>query len=142
MLQVQALVAAVREHGLVLTLVPDHDRLRARSWRRIRWVDALGTDLVVPVDDEFSDADKASPALLLQLVLNTCEYYEECEDILEWATETELDVAEPWVLELYRTLGDVVPLVRAVVGPDLRALSPWDFSMNAGEAADLRAREG
>lgn len=136
--EVDALHQAIDDHGLRLSLASDAAGFRVPTWRLVHWVDAAGTEILVPVDDEFGDGPDAGPALLLQLVLGTCECYEECEDILEWAVETELDASDPAVLELYRALGAVVPVVRSRVGTEIRAISSWDFSTNAGAAARLR----
>jgi len=73
--------------------------------------------------------------------MSTCEAYDESHDVLAWARDAELDASEDWVRHLYGELGDVVPKIRAVVGRKVRALTPWDYSMNMGVTRALRSLE-
>ena len=66
--EVQALVDAVREFGLSLSVEPATPELDAMSYRRIRFAAGDGRVAIIPVDDEYGDAASDSPELLLHLV--------------------------------------------------------------------------
>ena len=137
--EVDALVEALDRHGLALRALEARDGLPRPWWHRIEWRSSTGPTLSVPVDDEFSDASDEKQAMLLHLVLDMCACFEECEDYAEWAVEAAVDVDDDASRALYREYEQLVPQIRAVVGPDLEPISSWDFTMNAGAAQVLRA---
>ena len=138
--EVAALDRVLDERGIHLRVEAEDERLMLRSWGRIHLSAPEGVGLSIAFCDEYKEATEQNQALLLHFVLDTCECYEETEDFLEWAKEAELDSTVGWVLELYRELGEKVPQIREVVGTEVRALSSWDFSLNAGAAQYLRRR--
>ena len=138
--EIDALETALAQHDLRLTVATTEERLAARSWRRIAIVGADGFELTVAADDEHGDARDDNQAMLLHLVLASCETVEEAADFEEWAIEAEMKGSEAWKRDLYDELRARATRMRDVVGHDLRALSPWDVSMNAGAAQALRAR--
>jgi hypothetical protein len=138
--EVDALVGALTEHGIRLSLGAPEEVLQFESWCRIELAAPGDLTVSIAVDDEYGDATEDNQAILLHLVLASCECYEEGEDLLEWAREAGMDVSKEWVRELYDQLRDVVPRIREVVGSDVRAISSWDFNLNAGAARTLRER--
>lgn len=141
---IDALERALVDRGLRLSVEPDCGAPGLGSYRRIRLeqvadsADAL--PLIVPVDDEFDDASDANQPLLLHLVLAECEAFAAADGFAEWASESELDVSDDTVRALYDEVARVVPLVREVIGPQLKAIPVWDFTLNAGAARALRER--
>ena len=138
--EVDALVGALTEHGLHLSVGAAEDALQSQSWCRVHLTGPSDLAVSIAVDDEYGDATEDNQAILLQLVLAACECYEEADDVLEWAREAGMDVSKDWVRQLYDQLRDVVPRIREVVGSDVRAISSWDFTLNAGAARTLRER--
>ena len=136
--EVQALVDAVREFGLSLSVEPATPELDAMSYRRIRFAAGDGRVAVIPVDDEYGDAASDNPELLLHLVMAACEVYEEADDVAGWAREVGIDADAPPADGLYRESGEACRVIRAIVGDDLRPISSWDFTLNAGAAQVLR----
>lgn len=136
--EIAALEKALTDHGLRLSVEADR-HLQSRSYRRIRLtLPHDRPDLSMPVDDEYGDARNDNPMLLLHLVLSECEGYEEADDFLVWAAESGLDASETWVQALFAELGEVVPEIREIVGSDVKPLSSYDFTLNAGAAQALR----
>jgi len=139
--EITVLKEALAAHDLGLSTEPDDSRLLARSYRRIRVTLASDQqDLTIAVDDEYDDARDENPELLLHLVLAECEAYEGAADFLVWAAESGFDPSDGWVQALYAELGEVVPRIRKILGPEVEALSCFDFALNAGAAAVLRGR--
>ena len=137
---VAALLRAIDERGLRLSIDPEGHVVPASSWCRVLVAARDGLARSIEVDDEYGDATDENQPLLLHLVLAACECYEEAEDILEWAGEAELDASEAWVQELFSRLGELVPEIREIVGPEVRAVPAWDFTLNSGAARALRGR--
>jgi len=137
---VDALVGALVEHEIHLSMGPEEHGLQARSWCRVHLTGPGDLALSIAVDDEYGDANEDNQALLLHLVLAACECYEEADDVLGWAVEAEMDASKDWVRQLYDQLGDVVPTIREVVGSEVKAISSWDFTLNADAARVLRNR--
>ncbi|MCH1570448.1 MAG: hypothetical protein L7S64_03825 [Longimicrobiales bacterium] len=138
--EIEALVATLRDRRLRLSAEGSRQGLGG-GWCRIRFTVRGGQTLSVPIDDECEDAAEANAPLLLHPILSICEAYDESHDVLAWARDAELDASEDWVRHLYGELGDVVPKIRAVVGRKVRALTPWDYSMNMGVTRALRSLE-
>jgi hypothetical protein len=137
--EIAALNKALVGHNIQLSAGPDDARLQPHSYRRVRLaLPSNGLELSIPVDDEFDDARRNNPALTLHLILSECETYEEAEDFLVWARETGFDPAEYWVRNLYAEIGKVVPKIREIFGREVKALSSYDFTLNAGAARALR----
>lgn len=136
--EVKALVDAVRELGLLLSVEPATPELDAISYRRIRVEAGDGRVVIIPVDDEYGDATDGNPELLLQLVLAACEVYEESDDALAWAQEAGIEPASPLAGALFRESGEAVLVVRAIVGDRLESISSWDFTLNTGAGQELR----
>jgi len=137
---VAGLLRVIEERGLQLSIDPEQGVVPASSWCRVLLAGPDDLALGIEVDDEYGDATDENPALLLHLVLATCECYEEAEDVLEWAVEAELDASEGWVRELFQRLGAVVPKIRDLVGSEVKAIPAWDFTLNSGAARALRER--
>jgi hypothetical protein len=91
----------------------------------------------IPVEDEFGDARENNPALLLQLILQNCDYFTDAEDFLTWAKSLSLDSSNPIILDLYRELSRQVPDLLKHLG-EVERISDWDMQMNAGAAQALR----
>lgn len=138
--EVDALVRALEEHRLSLSVGAPEPLLQLRAWRRVHLTGPDGLALSLAVDDEYDDATEGNQALLLHLVLATCECFEEADDFVEWAEEAEMDAAKSWTRQLYQELAGVVPRIREAVGPEAKAISSWDFNLNAGAARVLRNR--
>ena len=138
--EVDALVGALSQHEIHLSMGPEEDVMRSRSWCRVHLSGPGDLALSIAVDDEYGDATEDNQALLLHLILATCECYEEADDVLECAVEAGMDASEDWARQLYDELADVVPKIREVVGSEVKAISPWDFTLNASAAQTLRNR--
>jgi len=140
--EIEALEKVLREHDLHLRVEQEDEDSQSLERRRVHLIQPTSDlALSIVVDDEHGDATDENQPLLLHLVLAECEGYEEAADILVWAADSELDPSESWVRGLFSELGEVVPRIREVVGPDVKALTSWDFTMNAGPARALRMRK-
>ena len=139
--EIEVLKKTIRDHNLKLTPEKVESHL-PNPYVYVRVTLLLNRiSLVIPVCDEYEDAKKDVPALLLQLVLMECEEYEDAEDYLAWEKRGFFDQAESGALKLYKELGEVVPKFREVVGPDVKPINGYDFEVNASAAQALR-REG
>ena len=140
--EVEALKAALREHRLRLVVEAAPPPEHALGYRRVRLERPRAQPLGIWVDDEDRDAVNDNQPLLLNLVLMACEAYEEAHDPNAWAMDTGLDIGSAEIRELYDELVTVVPRIRAVLGEEVRAVSAWDFALDAGAAQALRRGRG
>ena len=126
------------DHNIRLTPLSDTSGLPG-DYKWIRFELALNSiQIDLPVNDEYNDVALPNPPLLLQLVLLECESYEEADDFLVWCRELGLDPANLDVQTLYRHLGEAVPRIREIIGPDIVGISSWDFEMNTQVCQALR----
>lgn len=138
--EVQALKDAVERHRLSFSLPETPAAVKEIGYRLIKmhWP---GDSLLIPVEDEYEDADREIPALMLHLVLAECEMYEEAEDFLVWARELGLDAADPAVRRIHMNMRTLLPRIRGLLGPELHALSSLEIQLNSGAAQALRAKK-
>lgn len=120
--EVERLVFAVKKYNPAFEI---HDRSReldAIFYRRIV-VKIQEKSISIPVLDEYEDVDLKHPAVLLHLILQECEAYDESEDFLVWTAELGLDPRDPVVRQIYFELRDVVPQLRTVFGNEIKSYS-------------------
>ncbi len=135
--EIQQLRATIQRLGLSFVLEDPAPKLSELGFRRIflKYQDRV---YPMPVEDEYSDACQDNSLMLLQLVLQECHNYRECDDILEWARGYMLDAADPEVLSLYREIGESAPYILELAGPETEPISSFDMQLNAGAAQALR----
>jgi hypothetical protein len=137
----EGLIAALRccidDGQVTLQVLPLRESLREWSWREIA-VRRGDHEVVVPVDNEYGDADQPNPTAWLHLVLTSLLIAEEEPDIHAWFRAVGLpENAE--TEGLYRAICAAQTPVRAWVGPDLRPVPESDIEFNTGLAKALRA---
>lgn len=135
--EIEALETVIVERGLGLVAL---DGEAAAGRRRITVSAPDHPPVTISVDDEYGDAARPNPPLLLHLVLAECETWEEAPDFPSWLREAGLDPAASWVTALGEELENVVPVIRLMVGSGVKAISSWDVQMNSGAALALRER--
>ena len=89
------------------------------------------------VDDEFNEAEKALPSLLLNMILMECTWFEEEADYLTWCGSKGLNAGDETVRRYYMELGHKINSLKTRLGP-LNHTSFYDWQLNAGEAQELR----
>ncbi|MFT5174140.1 MAG: hypothetical protein ACI8W7_002327 [Gammaproteobacteria bacterium] len=134
---VAALVAFLQTNDLVLRVLPSTQLLRAISYRSIE-VRAKGQSFVVPVFDEYADANEDNPTAWLHLVLEACEYFEEADNFATWRLDIGLK-DEPVTRHIHRQLTQLVPLLREQIGTSVKAIRHYEIEFNTGIAKALRA---
>ena len=135
--EIEALERVIDERGLELVALEGE----ARAGRcRISISATDHPPVTISVDDEYGDAARANPPLLLHLVLAECETWEEAPDFPSWVREAGLDPAASWVAALGEELDNITPVIRSMVGGGVKAISSWDVQMNSGAARALRER--
>lgn len=134
---VEKLIAAVREHQLTFSFPDTEPALQSQFYVRLK-MDSKGNVVSVPVMDEFEDVPANNPVMLLHLLLQECELFEEAKDFLTWAADVGLNANLPVVLNLYEELTEVVPEVRNIFGAKLKAIPLYDMEFNTGVARALR----
>lgn len=135
--EIDTLYKIIESRGLVLTVLPKTEELKAISFREIEFKSRTLT-CIIPVDDEYEDAKDPNPAILLQLILHACYEHEDHDDITTWSTAYGLALSHSLTLSFYKTLGEVVPRIRDLIGTDLEGISAYDWQLNAGAAQTLR----
>lgn len=136
--QIDRLIEAITTLKLVITVAPRSAELDRLDCRRIQ-LHYSRQDLMIPVSDEYGDADLNTPVVLLHLVLQACEFYEEAADFLIWAKDLGLNASDPLARQIYFELREAVPQVRALLGHDLKAIPAFDIELNTGLARALRS---
>lgn len=133
---VNKLIAAVREHQFTFSFPATKAALAEQFYVRLA-MHRDGKTVSLPVMDEYEDVPVKKPVVLLQLILQECELYEEAEDFETWAADVGLNPKLPITSEIYEELSEKVPIVREIAG-NLRAISLHDMEFNTGAAQALR----
>lgn len=135
--EVEQLANAVKRLGLTFAIGEPSESLEKLFYRRIKM--AVGGEIFsVPVMDEFEDVPDCKPVVMLQLVLQECEIFEEAADFSHWAEDVGLNGAEPAAVEIYSEISGLVPELRRIFGEDLRAIPVFEIEFNTGMAQYLR----
>ena len=135
--QIDRLIEAISTLKLVFTVEPHSAELDRLDFRRIR-LNCNGKGLSIPVADEYGDVDLNNPVVLLHLVLQACEFYEEAADFLVWSKDLGINASDPQARQIYFELREAVPQARALLGHDLKAIPAFDIELNTGLARALR----
>ncbi len=134
---VDKLVAAVREHQLIFSFPDTELALQEQFYVRLS-IASYGKVVALPVMDEYEDVSDKNPVVLLQLVLQECELFEEAGDFLTWKTDVGLNANLPIVRKIYKELTVAVPELRCILGEELRAIPLYEMEFNTGVAQALR----
>jgi len=135
---VDRLVAAIARRRVSIDPLPADEMLAARSLAEVR-LRADGREFVCLIDDEFGDAARGCAPVLLNLVLMEFENYDGVDDFLVWARGHGLPAGAPRVHEIWGRLQDNQRALRQLLGPGVRPVSAFDWSLGAGDARALRA---
>ncbi|XWN37033.1 MAG: hypothetical protein ROO71_13860 [Balneola sp.] len=131
--QIDSLYSIIESKNIELTPLPKTPELSDIYFREIEFK-SDGFISIIPLDD----AESGNPALLLQLVIYAVEEYEAYDDFLIWCTAFGLNVSDPFILNLYKELGTIIPKVSGIIGTNINDISDYDWELNAGAAQALR----
>ena len=135
--EVEQLANAVTRLGLTFAIGEPSESLEKLFYRRIEMT--VGDDTFsIPVMDEFEDVPDCKPVVMLQLVLQECEFFEDAADFSHWAEDVGLNKSEPVVVEIYNEIAGLVPKLRRIFGENLRAIPVFEIEFNTGMAQYLR----
>lgn len=134
---VENLAKAVKKYNIRFSVKAKSEPLSKIFYRRITMI-CSGKKFSIPVDDEYEDVKHGNPVVLLHLVLQECEFYEDAEDYLVWCKDVGLKAADVTVRSIYFELREIVPQIRALLG-NLKAVPGYDIEFNTDVAQALRA---
>ena len=134
--QVTKLINALSEQHITFNIPAGDKKLKEFFYRKIE-INISGEVFTIPVMDEYGDVDSDNPVVLLNLVLQECEFYEDAEDFLIWAQDMGLDASSEIIRQIHLDLGSVVPHIRENL-LDKKALPAYDIEFNTGVAQALR----
>lgn len=135
--EVEQLANAVKRLGLTFAIGEPSESLEKLFYRRIEMT--VGDDTFsIPVMDEFEDVPDCKPVVMLQLVLQECEFFEDAADFSHWAEDVGLNKSEPVVVEIYNEIAGLVPKLRRIFGENLHAIPVFEIEFNTGMAQYLR----
>lgn len=138
--KIDSLAKVVAQFNISIEAADDNEAIGDSFYQRVL-VTISGQQFTVPIMDEFSDIENGNPVVLLHFVLSECEMYEEAEDIVQWAEDVGLKLADSSTHIIFRELYDVVPRLRALIGSNAKAISSYEIEFNTGVAKALRAVE-
>ncbi|MEQ9091971.1 MAG: hypothetical protein RIE52_12830 [Balneola sp.] len=120
--QIAVLYSIIDDKKIKMTVLPTSTKMDSIYFREIEF-NSDDYSAVIPADDEYEDAEKGNQALILQLIIYAVEEYEDCEDFLVWSMAFGLNSNNPFILDIYRDLGKVIPKIRDIIGIDVNDIS-------------------
>lgn len=135
--KIDCLVQAVEELEISIEAADNNETIGESFYRKVR-VTVMGQQFTIPIMDEFSDIETGNSVVLLNFVLSECEMYEDAEDIIQWAQDVGLKLADSCTHIIFRELYDVVPRIRVLIGRNTKAISAYEIEFNTGVAKALR----
>lgn len=136
--KIDCLVRAVEEFEISIEAADNSETIGESFYKRV-CVTVMGEKFIIPIMDEFSDIETGNSVVLLNFVLSECEMYEDAEDIIQWAQDVGLKLADSCTHIIFRELYDVVPRMRVFIGRNTEAVSAYEIEFNTGVAKSLRA---
>lgn len=97
------------------------------------------TTIDFPIMDEFSDIEIGNPVVLLNFILQECTFFEEAQSYEEWCEDIGLAKNKESSVSLYKEISECVPVLRSILGSDLKPLNSYDIEFNTSITQALRA---
>lgn len=136
--QVEQLITTLEQSPIKLQSGKPSRDLATYFYRYIQ-IDFPDLQLQFPVMDEFEDVKVGNPLVLLHLLLQECEFFEEAADFNAWVKDVGFFERSGTVHDIYRQLQQKVPTIRRFLGKDIRAIPSYNMEFNNGIAQALRA---
>ena len=135
--EIDALLSFIKTHGLKLEALDLTPELVGIHFSLIR-IQSDKINLTVRVEDEHDDALNGTPALLLQMVFNSCDEYDEQDDFLVWSKAVGLVASDSQSLSIYKEIAETASLMSDLGVDYSDYISAYDWELNAGAAQALR----
>ncbi|MEO1053065.1 MAG: hypothetical protein AAFX87_20695 [Bacteroidota bacterium] len=135
--EIEALQNAVINNRIRFNIPSREPALEKVFFKRINFR-CDGKAFSIAVQDEYSDVEKMKPVLLLHLVIQECEFYEEAEDYLQWCKDVGVKAEDITARAIYFEHREVIPKIRETLGDDLEAVNYYHIEFNTDTAQTLR----
>lgn len=135
---VENLVNVVRDLKLSIERSPLQIENEGHFYQRVR----VSTDreyIDFPIMDEFSDIDRKNPVVLLNSIVQECQFFNEAKNFQEWCKDIGLPQNLDSSKEIYEEIKKKAPQISSIVGPHVKPVNYYDIEFNTGIAQALRA---
>jgi len=137
---INALSKCYLDRGLKISVLTEDPILREESLRQVTLATThqdTQNEIIITLFDEFRDADCQNPVLWLHLIMDTCTGFEESEGYDEWRLNEGFKNTA-YFQSLYMEYARLVPVVRKIVGDEIKPLDSFHFELNTDTAKALR----
>ena len=95
-------------------------------------------EFIVAVDNEYGDVELNNPIVFLDMILREIEYFEESENFMAWLSVSAELSKNKETISFYRTLKKVTPIIRSIVGKEVKSIPYFEIELDTGMAKALR----
>lgn len=96
-------------------------------------------EFIIPVDNEYGDVEINNPIVFLDMILREIEYFEESENFIAWLSVSAELSKNKETINFYRTLKQVAPIIRSIVGKEVKSVPYFEIELDTGMAKALRS---
>ena len=134
---IDSMIECIKINDLRFALAPQQTNLDKISYVRI---DITHDDQTIglSVQDEYNDAPSLNQLVMLQLVLQECEAYEDNLDFNQWCTEMGHDDSDSMIQAIYEEHKTNVPQLRKIFTYEVFPIPLWEMEMNSELGQELR----
>lgn len=134
---IEKIANCYNDKQLSLTVLAEKSELAQEFLKEIQ-LKAGDTTLIIIIFDEYNDLNIANPVLWLNLIIDTCQGFEEARGYDEWR-ENEGYKDNDFYQSLYHEYLAVVPNIRNIIGEQVKAIDYYHIEFNTDIAKALRA---
>ncbi|MFT7459465.1 MAG: hypothetical protein ACI909_002146 [Planctomycetota bacterium] len=134
---IEQIANCYNDKQLSLTVSAERPELAQELMKEIQ-LEAGDITLIIIIFDEYNDLNIANPVLWLNLVIDTCQGFEEARGYDEWR-ESEGYKDSDFYQSLYQQYFAVVPKIRNIIGTQVKAIDYYHIEFNTDIAKALRA---
>lgn len=135
---IEILIQTIKDLKISISKSPELLDDDGHFYQRVQFT-CNGSSIHFPFMDEYDDIIQENPVVLLNFIVQECEFFEEASGYEVWCEDIGVNKDKKSSRDLYEELEVKVPQIRKLIGSEIKALNHYDIEFNTGLAQALRA---